>query len=162
MMFEVGFGSSKREAEIGKLAAQDLSVGVVLAAAHFEWMVKRTILKVGVSPTKNLRERLEKVSSLRSGNKPDDLERVWHDEISSRRKKAALGTVLGQLTAIRNDAVKVRGRIIHGNGTVKSSDAQSAVDLFLGAGPKLRNFAKKHDEDLDTRLAMRLKERSIK
>src|SRR5690606_14414414 len=103
MMFFVRFGSEKRENEIRSLSQGDLSVGVILAATHFEWMMKRAILKLGVSPTRTLRKRLERLSSLYAPNKPDDLERAWNEEVARHRKKASLGIVLGQLTSIRKE-----------------------------------------------------------
>jgi hypothetical protein len=39
MMFFVRFGSAKRENAIRALSKNDPSVGVILAATHFEWMM---------------------------------------------------------------------------------------------------------------------------
>lgn len=162
MMFFVRFGSAKRESAIRALSEDDPSVGVILAATHFEWMMKRAILKLGVSPTRTLRDRLERLSSLHAPNKSDDLERAWKDEVAQYRKKASLGTVLGQLTSIRNEAIPVRGRLVHGNGTPSSAEASRALELFLSAGPKLRGFAVSCGEDLDTDLKRRLKPRIVR
>jgi hypothetical protein len=162
MMFFVRFGSAKRERAIRALSQNDLSVGVILAATHFEWMMKRAILKLGVSPTQTLRDRLERLSSLHAPNKPDDLERAWKEEVAQHRKTASLGTVLGQLTSIRNEAIPVRGKLVHGNGTPSRAEARRALGLFLGAGPKLRGFAVICGEDLDTDLKRRLKPRKVR
>lgn len=58
-MFHIGFGSANREDEIQIIATADRTTGVILAAVHFEWMLKRSILKLGTSPTKDLRQELE-------------------------------------------------------------------------------------------------------
>ncbi|MFC1791794.1 hypothetical protein ACFL0I_04945, partial [Gemmatimonadota bacterium] len=128
----------------------------ILAAVHFEWMVKRAILKLAETPTKALREELEGAYTLQ------DYKKIWEREVEPRFGNAALGTVLGRLTKIRDEALKVRGRIVHGNGTVRQIDAEEAIDLFLEAGMKLREFATKHGEDLDTVLKRRIIARKSK
>jgi len=163
MMFNVGFGSENRENRIRKIAKEDLTVGVILAAVHFEWMMKRAILALGTSPTPQLREELKDVSRRVSQKRKDGYQQtgfdtIWKREVDARiNKRSALGTVLGKLTDIRDKAIKTRGHIIHGNGTVKKASAEEAIDLYLNAGAKLRLFANKHGVDLDSRLKARIK-----
>lgn len=154
-MFHVGFGSAQREAEIRKIAVTDRTTALILAAVHFEWMLKRAILKLGASPTKDLREQLEDVFRIQKKSGRDGYKEVWAREVRNRFKNAALGTVLGKLSRIQSHALDVRGKVIHGNGTVKKSDADEAIDLFLGAGEKLRDFASQRGVDLDARLKAR-------
>lgn len=154
-MFHVGFGSANREAKIREIAATDRTTALILAAVHFEWMLKRAILKLGQSPTKDLREQLEGVFRMRKTNGRDGYKEVWEREVASRFKNSALGTVLGRLNQIQSKALDVRGKVIHGNGTVSNASADEAIELFLSAGDKLRNFASKHDVDLDARLKSR-------
>ena len=54
-IFSVGYGSKKREEKILQYLEEDYIVAIILAAVHFEWMLKRTILKLSKSPTKKLR-----------------------------------------------------------------------------------------------------------
>lgn len=77
--------------------------------------------------------------------------------MGERFKNSSLGTVLGTLTKVQNHALDVRGRVIHGNGTVSSASADEAIELFLGAGKKLRDFAEARGESLDSRLKSRIK-----
>ncbi|CAG1772796.1 hypothetical protein BAC2_03049 [uncultured bacterium] len=159
-MFSVGFGSQRREDQIRWiLENQDPTTAVILAAVHFEWMLKRTILKLGSNPTKALRKELENV--YRIPDKRDELgyKSIWKREVKSRFKNAALGNVLGRLLAIQSVALDLRGRIVHGNGTASRRKAHDAVELFLGAGEKLRDFATTHGVKLDSRLRPRLKAR---
>ena len=60
-IFSVGYGSKKREEKILQYLEEDCIVAIILAAVHFEWMLKRTILKLSKSPTKKLRKTLENV-----------------------------------------------------------------------------------------------------
>jgi len=157
LVFSVGFGSQKREDEIRQiLKDQDPTTAVILAAVHFEWMLKRAILKLGSSPTKVLRKKLEDVYRIEDKNSQQGYKAIWRHEVQSRFTNAALGTVLGRLTAIQNVALDLRGRIVHGNGTASQRKAQEAVELFLDAGEKLRAFATKHGVNLDSRLTPRL------
>ena len=160
-MFFVSYGSERREKRIMELAHEDLSLGVILAAVHFEWMMKRTILKLGKSPTKQLREELANVSGVfrakrKNGYEPDGYNEVWDREVKSHLKgQAALGSVLGKLTDVRDKASKVRGHLIHGNGTVSRTAAEEAIKLYLGSAAKLRSFATKNGVDVDSRLKAR-------
>jgi len=160
-MFHVGFGTAKREAEIRKLAATDRTTGLILAAVHFEWMLKRSILKLGVSPTKDLRNQLEFVFRMETKNGREGYRDVWDREIAKHKKNAALGTVLGNLHKLQTQAIDKRGKVIHGNGTVSDHEADTAIDLFLSAGAKLRDFAEKHKKDLDIRLSPRRAKREV-
>ena len=159
-MFHVGFGTHKREKEIRKIAAKDEITAVILAAVHFEWMLKRAILKLGTSPTKSLRKQLEDVYRINKYKTQDGYKEIWGREIGTRFNNASLGKVIGKLTQIQNHALDVRGKIIHGNGTVSKAHADQAIDLFLDAGVKLQQFARKNGEDLDTRLNARINPRS--
>jgi hypothetical protein len=161
-MFHVGFGTKNREAEIRKIAQSDRTTALILAAVHFEWMLKRTILKMGTSPTKDLRSQLEDVFRISKRHGKDGYKEIWDREVGKRFKNSSLGTVLGKLTKIQNHALDVRGKVIHGNGTVSNASAGEAIDLFLEAGAKLRDFALARGGSLDTRLRARIKPRSAK
>lgn len=161
-MFSVGFGSQNRENEIRRIAEEDPTTAVILGSVHFEWMVKRAILKLGMSPTKALREQLEDVYKINAMSGHRDYRRIWRREVEPRFKNAALGTVLGRLTKIQNVALHLRGRIVHGNGTASRKNAKDAIDLFLEAGEQLRAYATEHGEDLDSALRRRLRARKIK
>lgn len=159
-MFSVGYGSANREASIRKIAKDDRTTAVILAAVHFEWMLKRAILKLGSSPTKALRSELEGVYRIHDVGRQPGYKTIWEREVTPRFKKAALGTVLGRLTAIEKIAINARGQLVHGNGTVGQRKAAEAVELFLGVGEKIRSFAESHGVDLDSRLSTRIKPRT--
>ncbi len=161
-MFDVGFGTKNREAEIRKIAQSDRTTALILAAVHFEWMLKRTILKIGTSPTKDLRSQLEGVFRISKRHGKDGYKEIWDREVGQHFKNSSLGTVLGKLTKIQNHALDVRGKVVHGNGTVGNASADEAIDLFLDAGAKLRDFALARGESLDTRLRARIQPRSAK
>lgn len=163
MLFTIGFGSERREARIREIVNEDATTAVILAAVHFEWMLKRAILKLGISPTTQLRTLLEDVYRLdaRPGTtKKANYKDVWAREVGTRFPNGSLGVVIGNLHRLQARSMKVRGRIIHGNGVVSHADAVDAVEQFLSAGEKLRLFAIRHGESLDERLRARLRSRA--
>lgn len=160
-MFAIEYTWERREMEIQKMLTTDRSVAVILAAVHFEWMIKRGILKLSHSPTRQLRQKLEDVYTLTS-KKQTSYKDIWDAEVGCHYRNAALGNVLGSMTSIQNTALKVRGRIIHGNGTPSKDEAEKAVDLYLSTARKIALFAAKHGKDLNTRLNPRRSPRSTK
>lgn len=156
-MFSVGFGSKNREQKIKQMADYDRTTAIILAAVHFEWMLKRAIMKMGVSPTNSLRQELEDVYRLNGKDGKIGYKEIWAREIECGHQNAALGTVLGKLQKIQDRALKVRGKVIHGNGTVGRREGTEAIELLLGVGEKLRKFAHKSGVDLDTKLTTRKK-----
>jgi hypothetical protein len=158
-MFHVGYGIANRELAIRKIAQKDHVTALILAAVHFEWMIKRTIIKLGRSPTSSLRKKLEGVYKIESKNGSVGYKEVWNEEVAKRFHNASLGIVLGRLQAIQDNALKLRGQVVHGNGVVSNNKAQQAIDLFLDAGQKLNTFASSHGENLDARLRSRINNR---
>ena len=151
-LFSIGYGIQNREREIHRIAKNDHTHAVILAAVHFEWMIKRTILALGNSPTAVLRKNLEGYYFVGPKNNNKNYKTIWKHEMG---KNSALGTVLGNLAQIQNKALKTRGLIIHGNGTVSEEKAMEAIDLFLDASRKLNTFAKNHGTNLDSKLKTR-------
>lgn len=158
-MFAIAFGSENREKEIKLLAESDHTTAIVLAAVHFEWMLKRTILKLGIQKTKDLREKLEQIYSIGDRNGQHGYMSIWNREVAKRFKNASLGTVLGNLVKVQNTAMRARGKVVHGNGTISKELGLEVVDIYIIAGKKLREFACKHGEDVDKTLIRRLKPR---
>lgn len=162
-MLSVGYGSENRERRIREFFNNgEPCTAVLLAAVHFEWTIKRAILKLGISPTKALRDNLEGIYKLRETENGKDYKNIWEEEVSIRFQNSKLGTVLGSLHRIQNDTSKVRGRIIHGNGTVSIEVAEVAMNEYLRAAQKIRVFTRRHGEDLDSRLIPRHKARTIR
>lgn len=142
--FLVNDGSENREKKIREIARDDHTHAVVLAAIHFEWTIKRTILKLRRSPAAKLGKQLESVSDLRS------YEKIWRLEIRSNNKRPALKTVLGKrITELQRKTFEIREKIVQGKDTVKKSEVMKAIDLYLDASKKLRDFATDNGENLD-------------
>ena len=161
-MFTVGFGIANREERIIEIGDTDPTTAVILSAVHFEWMIKRAILKLGCSPTAALRKELERIYKLEAGgSNQEDYRSIWKREVARRFRNAQLGKVLGNLHTLQNSTMKVRGRVIHGNGTISEEVAEKAIMEFMNAANKLTNFALKHGENLDEKLKTRIKPREM-
>ena len=146
-MFTVSYGSRCREEKIREMAESDPTTAVILASVHFEWMIKRAILKIGLSPTRNLRSELEGIYKLKDNQNHNDYISIWNREVAAQMKKSKLGTVLGNLHKIQRGALTVRGRIIHGNGTVSNEVGVATVEVFIKASKKIREFLEKRGFD---------------
>ena len=144
-LFTVKYGSERREKHIRDREQEDITIAVICAAVHFEWTIKRFILKLGKSSTKAIRSRLEGIYG------KEQYEKIWKDEVLA--KYSSLYTIIDKKQL--KGAFDVRGRIVHGNGLGNPKKAHEAVESFLSASGKLRNFAEKHGENLDTRLKTR-------
>jgi hypothetical protein len=161
-MFTISYGSEKRENDLASWANRDHTTAVILAAVHFEWMIKRTILTLGTSPTGNLRKELENIYKIKDNSGRNDYISIWKREVANHIKHSGLGTVLGNLPVLQTHASTVRGKVVHGNGTVAKKDGQAAVEEFLKASKKLRDFASKHGVNIDARLKSRRQPKSEK
>jgi hypothetical protein len=156
--FSVGFGCNSREAWIYSILESDHTLAVILASVHFEWVLKRTILALGNSPTSVLRKELAETFLLTSLKTPDrTYSALWHREITTVDKRAAFGRIVSQLPALQNKAMRCRGKVIHGNGTLARAEAKAAVELFLKSAGKMRQYALKRGVDIDSRLHARRK-----
>jgi len=123
LMFSIGYGISNRDKKIRSIARTDPNHALILAAVHFEWIIKRSILKLGCSPTAGLRNELEGIYKLGTPGNKKDYRSVWKREVASRFRNSQLGTVLGNLHTLESKTLNVRGKVIHGNGTVPNDTA---------------------------------------
>lgn len=170
-LFTVSYGSKSREDYIIRFLESDPTIAVILASVHFEWMLKRTIMKLGHSPTKALKEKLDSAYKFDTKGQCEDLKMIWIDEISNRisstkRQKSSFEKVIGNssptLGGVKigvKTARDIRSKIIHGNGSVSKKDATKAVHDFIYSSNNLRQFVIKCGEDLDSRLIPRMKKR---
>lgn len=137
-----------------KIRALDPFAGVILAAADFEWTVRRAILALGTQPTKAIRESLEKVSGGLGGYKDK-----WKKEVFQRTGKR-LPEIIPEWEFFKKEAYKLRNRLVHGvKGTVSEDFARERLECILAASRALNDFAQEQGEPLYGRAIRRLKPR---
>ena len=150
-MFLVNDTLAERHEQIRSL---EPFIGVILAAADFEWTVRRAILALGTRPTKDIRQDvLGRVSGL------ERYKNAWKEEVYPRLGKH-LAEIIPQWEFFSTDAYKLRNRLVHGvKGTVGEDYARERMESILAASRALNDFAETLGEPLYGRAIRRLKSR---
>ena len=133
---------------------EDIMIGYLLAAADFEWTLRRAILGLGYRATKIIR-----YVSLKNCHGPDLYEKVWEKEVYPLRHKR-LPEVLSGWKNLCTKAFPLRHQLIHGiKGTPGVPFATDRRDIFLAASTELVRYAHAEGVELYKRIPVRLKDR---
>ena len=137
-MFLVSDGRDKRKQTIARHAAEDLAVGVILAAIDFEWTCRRCILALGYEPTMQMKEEFGDQKWF--GRK---LEVAWQEKVQKGKRKSICGLPeVFDKWAKENcecyvawqdvmHAFDIRNKIVHGaTGTVSVQDGRTCINVF--------------------------------
>jgi hypothetical protein len=160
-LFSVKYGSENREKFIEDYLEKEFTISLILAAVHFEWTLKRTILVLGKKFTEPLGKELQKVYKFTGAI--DSLEEIWKREIGHIHK-SSFGKVIGLKSVyvkdksckkISNHAKDIRSEVIHGNRPPSKIRVTKAVSQYIQASRNLRNFVILNGKDLDKRLTPR-------
>ena len=143
-MYRVGDLPRHRESRIRSTCRLDPAVSVLQAAAHFEWTLSRTILGLGTSPNKLIRERLKYTSGLKKYCK------LWRDEVGA----PGLEVVVTTWNALE-DAMDLRHKLIHGRAGTGRVYAEPRVDTLLRCAADVHAFALRQGVELNKRLPVR-------
>lgn len=154
MGFLVGDRLSERHTKIrGFISAGEPEIGVLLAAADFEWVVRRAIIALGTSSNADIRKH-----SLGKGGGLKGYKDAWKKEVLKQFNKS-LPEVVKDWDAFRK-AYKLRNILIHGVAASTGPEyASSHIEIILSASSAVADFAKDQDIDLFQRLPVRRKER---
>lgn len=150
MTFLVGDSQLARHARIkGFLAEGEPVISVILAAADFEWTVRRAILALGKSPNADIRAGvLAQCSGL--GKYRD----AWKAEVKERFG-LGLPEVITDWDGFK-ESFGLRHRLVHGvAGTTGLNYATTRVETVLQASADLAAFAAANGIDLFARLPVR-------
>lgn len=150
MTFLVGDSQSTRHARIkGFLVEGEPVISVILAAADFEWTVRRAILALGKSPNADIRTGvLARCSGL------DKYRDAWKAEVKPRFEKG-LPEVIADWDGFK-EAFGLRHRLVHGvAGTTGLNYAATRVETVLQASADVAAFAAANAIDLFARLPVR-------
>lgn len=150
-MFLVNDTISERHEQIRAL---DPSMGVILAAADFEWTVRRAILALGTQPTNAIQQDiLSRISGL-NGYKD-----AWKKEVAPRTRKQ-LPEVIPNWDFFQKEAYPLRDKLVHGiKGAVGEEYVRERVECLLTASRALNDFAEDWGEPLYGRQIRRMKPR---
>lgn len=156
-MFLVNDTKEERRKKItGFLDIGEPAVAVLLAAANFEWTVRRTIIALGKSPTAHFTRPgglLERCTGL------DRYKEVWKCEVSTRTGKG-LAEVIGGWPYFKKQAYPLRHKLIHGaQGTTGQDYAKDRVEAMLAASKDLIECGQKYGVDVFQKIKIRRKPR---
>jgi hypothetical protein len=156
-MFLINDTLEARHQTIRNFLLSDRMIAVILAAADFEWTVRRAILGLGISPTKEIRRRFE--AERTSGLK--GYKEVWRYEVKPRLGRD-LTNIIPKWESFKN-AFNLRHRLVHGiSGTTGSTYAQQAVDVILSASKALVQYSEEHHSPVYGSRIVRTKPRKMR
>lgn len=137
------------------IASYEPFVGVILAAADFEWTVRRAILALGSSPTKEIRKNI-----LGQSSGLENYKNAWKKEVELLTGKK-LTEIIPNWQKFKETAYPLRHRLVHGvEGTVTPEYADDSIKAMLAASKSIADFADSLGEPLYGRRIIRRKSRS--
>jgi len=114
------------------LTKEHSAVAVIMAAANFEWTLRRAILALGMKPTVALRKEIEKTSGI------EGYRDQWKKELVAGVK--GLPAVIPGWADLK-ESYKLRHELVHGNkGTTGLGYARKRVEAFLSASETLNQY----------------------
>lgn len=155
-MFFINDTRNIRNKMIKSLFAISPAVGVIIAAADFEWTCRRCILALGSSPTNKIKldkKLLYKCSGLKK------YRQIWDKEVKIRTS-CELDDFIKDINFFENTAYKLRHHLVHGSsGSTGILYAKQVVKTFLTVSTRLTAFARKKGEPILGRKIIRRKAR---
>ena len=123
----------KRQEKIESFLTREHSaVAVIMAAANFEWTLRRAILALGKKPTSELRKDIERTSNI------DRYKDQWAKEVITGIK--SLPAILPNWSELRT-SYNLRHELVHGNkGTTGLGYAKKQTEAFLTASETLNDY----------------------
>jgi len=150
-MFLVSDSADRREERIRGFIEDDPGIAALLAAAHFEWTVRRAIIALAHEPNADVRARLRRCHGLRA------FKDAWREFVAPRRG-SRLAAVVRDGGALK-EGYELRNRLIHGVQACTSEYAIPRVQALLAAAADIRQFAQEQGIDLHDRLPVRRRPR---
>lgn len=146
-MFKVSDGRENRRRIVNRIAIQDAFLGVLTAAADFEWTCRRAILAMGVDPTAEIKfemfDRQEYGLKLRKG---------WENKVKNKSKGICKFEDIFDVWAKQNlekyvkwadieYAMMWRNRLIHGvDGGIGTAEGLQCVNILECANDVLEGY----------------------
>lgn len=150
LMFLVSDTLVSRRTKIRQFMDDEPAIAVLLAAADFEWTVRRAILLLGHDPNLDIRDGdLHKASGLWR------YEKAWNNQVTPQYGRA-LSDVVPDWEYLEEKAMPLRHALIHGErGTTSGSYAKDRVEAILAATKSVVDFASGKGKNVFARLDVR-------
>jgi hypothetical protein len=128
----------------------EYGITAILAAADFEWTVRRAIIALGTSPNTVIRDTV-----LKDCYSLDRYKQAWNKEVKSNCGKS-LPEIIPNWEFFKTKAYKLRHRFVH--GVIGSSGGEYAsirINAIIDASNAVAKYAEMHGVDLYKRLPIR-------
>lgn len=135
-----------------------ICIAALLAAADFEWTLRRSIIALGTEPTADIRIRIERYHKLKQYIDVWDMQIAKNPIIRKKKPWASfrLKTIIHDWDFLTTKAMKLRNQIIHGYNTTSGLDyTKDRCESLLKASEVLVAFARSHGVDIYKRLPVR-------
>jgi hypothetical protein len=167
-MFLIRDSVESRHAKIIKFLSEgEASISLLLAVIDLERTLRRTILALGSTPTKELGQRLGNRSPNKDPGKGpigyrsslEGLNDAWKKEVQPRLKRKLPNDLARDWDTVRK-AFNLRNRLVHGaQGPTKKDFAEKRIKAVLALTRELHVIASKEGHNLYKPVRRRLKER---
>jgi len=154
-MFRVSDNHQRRHRKISNFLATDPEIAVILGVIEFEWTVRRAILAMGKSPTKEINDRFEKekIGGLSALNE------CWKKEVKPRTKNGLCEYLQKDLPQIKK-AIALRNKIVHGmQGKASGNYAANSVTSLIKASKDIAALTENMDSSVYRNIPRRIKSR---
>lgn len=136
----------------------ETAIAVVLAAANFEWTIRRTIIDLGQSPTAHF--KAEK-GIFYECHGLDGYKNVWQAEVYPLVKTRLPG-VVPNWEYFKKQAFPLRHKLMHGaKGSTGKGFGSDRVVAMLDASEALIQFASTNRVNIFERIKVRRKKRNL-
>jgi hypothetical protein len=154
-MFWVNDTLHNRQSTIHRFSSrEEIVVGYLLAAADFEWTIRRAILALGIRATRSIR-----TETLAKCHGDESYKDAWKKEVFPSRG-TRLPDVVPDWHGLVTKAFPLRHRLIHGIvGAPGFAYTKERRDIYLSASEALVRYASALEVNLYYRLPVRLKDR---
>ena len=146
--------TDRRKKIVDFLDKGETAIAVVLAAANFEWTIRRTIIGLGQSPTAHFKAEKGIFYECQG---LDGYKNVWKAEVSPRVKKS-LAAVVPNWEFFKKQAFPLRHKLMHGaKGSTGKGYGSERIMAMLKASEALIQFASSNGVNIFKRIKIRRK-----
>ncbi len=152
-MFLAGEEPHFREQRIREYLRREPSVGLLVAAVHFEWTVCRAVMFLSPTPNRELRNLMSRVYGL------DKYEQLWRNQVAAFvDDRLGLPKIVGNWQQVR-DAFQMRNRLVHGRDRATQNMAKPKVDALIRAAASIQLYCSRRGINFQDRIPNRRKRR---
>src|SRR5262245_13359146 len=145
-MFLVRDKAEDRAEKINQLLVSDPAIAVLIAAAHFEWVVRRAILNLSNRPNREVRAKMDQ----ERWHGVESYKDAWKELVKPRYGKT-LPQVINNWSELPK-AIRLRHKLIHGVEHCSRAYATAKTKIIVAAASDVIAFSAANGLDVMKRL----------